>query len=48
MKIAGRGIVLKLNGYTVECLPDASSKGFSIVIEIVGDANTVIGPGTRE
>jgi len=35
--------VLNLNGHTVECKSDRGT-----VIEIVGDANTVMGPGMRE
>ena len=46
LTIDGQGIVLNLNGYTVECKPGA---GFSSdVIKVVGKANTVMGPGTRE
>ena len=37
--------MLKLNGYTVECRE--SSSDFD-VIKVLGTANTVMGPGTRE
>jgi len=41
--------VLNLNGYTVECKPETGNTfGLSDVIKVVGTANTVMGPGTRE
>ena len=46
LTVDGQGIVLNLNGYTVECKPGAGS--FSNVIKVVGTANTVVGPGTGE
>ena len=41
LTVDGRGTVLKLNGYTVECEPDSAA-----IIKVVGTANTVMGPGT--
>ena len=43
LTVDGRGTVLKLNGYTVECKPGA---GLRDIIKVVGAANTVMGPGT--
>ena len=43
LTIDGQGIGLNLNGYTVECKPDA---GFAAIIKVVGTANTIKGPGT--
>ena len=37
--------MLKLNGYTVGCKPGADA---AFIIKVVGTANTVMGPGTRE
>ena len=47
LTVDGHGTVLKLNGYTVECKP-ATVGGSSSIIKVVGTANTVMGPGTRE
>ena len=44
LTIGGHGTVLKLNGYTVECNDDASFN----IIEVLGTANTIMGPGRRE
>ena len=46
LTVDGQGIVLNLNGYTVECKPGAGSS--SNIIKVLGKANTVMGPGTRE
>ena len=46
LKVDGQGTVVKLNGYTVEC--KTFSNSIPRVIEVVGTANTVMGPGTRE
>ena len=40
LTVDGRGTVLKLNGYTVECEAPAA------IIKVVGTANTIKGPGT--
>lgn len=40
LTVDGRGTMLKLNGYTVECEAPAA------IIKVVGTANTVMGPGT--
>ena len=40
--------MLKLNGYTVECEPSAGLQTRRDIIKVVGAANTVMGPGTRE
>ena len=42
LRIDGHGNVLNLNGHTVTCGPNVA------VIEVLGKANTVMGPGTRE
>ena len=42
LTVDGRGTVLKLNGHTVTCGPNVA------VIEVLGKANTVMGPGTCE
>jgi len=46
LTIDGQGIVLNLNGYTVECNPGATVG--ADVIKVLGKANTVMGPGTGE
>ena len=38
--------MLNLNGHTVEC--NAVIIGLDDIIRVVGNANTVMGPGTRE
>ena len=45
MEVDGQGTVLNLNGYTLGC---KTSANFNNVINVVGTANTVMGPGTRE
>ena len=44
LTVDGRGIVLNLNGYTVECADRRGGR----VIDVLGTANTVRGPGTGE
>jgi len=46
LTVDGQGIVLNLNGYTVECKPGDTFG--ADVIKVLGKANTVMGPGTRE
>ena len=46
MKVDGRGTVLNLNGYTVECEPGANAG--AAIIKVDGTANTIKGPGTGE
>ena len=46
LTVDGQGIVLNLNGYTVEC--ETGDTFGADVIKVVGTANTVMGPGTRE
>ena len=46
LTIDGQGIVLNLNGYTVECKPGAGLG--SSAINVLGKANTIKGPGTGE
>ena len=43
LKVDGQGTVLNLNGHTVECT-DADTG--AAIIEVIGKANTVMGPGT--
>ena len=44
LTVDGRGTVLKLNGYTVEC--ETFTLSLPTVIKVVGTVNTVMGPGT--
>ena len=46
LTLNGQSIVLNLNGYTVECSNGPNSN--DAVIEVLGTANKVLGPGTGE
>ena len=48
LQVDGQGTVLNLNGYTVGCKPGAGAGSLSFIIKVLGKANTVMGPGTRE
>ena len=47
LKVDGQGIILNLNGYTVECKLE-NEFSFRAHILVDGTANNVLGPGTGE